>query len=195
MSVFRGAEALVPNSLLGKSASPTAMPKLLDWVSFQRDGRGRRIGPTGRESVESELWGGFRREAEETGCLRAFMAEEEFGHQEGMSRRGMTAARQGSPSLYLPMPETRQPVAKLLSVGIGTGKPAGMWESTRTRTRGGCVPVPAGTGTGYPRVSRLGGLPAGHEYPARLPVPVPAAGKPVYPRGLPVPVPLSSQVL
>ncbi|KAJ7625912.1 hypothetical protein FB45DRAFT_869052 [Roridomyces roridus] len=35
---------------------------------------------------------------------------------------------------------------------IGTGKPAGMWGSTRTRTRGGCVPVPAGTGTGYPRV-------------------------------------------
>ncbi|KAJ7633197.1 hypothetical protein FB45DRAFT_866627 [Roridomyces roridus] len=31
-------------------------------------------------------------------------------------------------------------------VGIGTGKPAGIWGSTRTRTRGGCVPVPAGTG-------------------------------------------------
>ncbi|KAJ7643543.1 hypothetical protein FB45DRAFT_861164 [Roridomyces roridus] len=31
-------------------------------------------------------------------------------------------------------------------LGIGTGKPAGIWGSTRTRTRGGCVPVPAGTG-------------------------------------------------
>ncbi|KAJ7618749.1 hypothetical protein FB45DRAFT_872136 [Roridomyces roridus] len=45
----------------------------------------------------------------------------------------------------------RTQVKSEANLGIGTGKPAGIWGSTRTRTRGGCVPVPAGTGTGYPR--------------------------------------------
>ncbi|KAJ7053002.1 hypothetical protein C8F01DRAFT_1090082 [Mycena amicta] len=35
----------------------------------------------------------------------------------------------------------------VLSIGNGTGKPAGV--PGRTRTRGGCVPIPTGTGTGF----------------------------------------------
>ncbi|KAJ7229989.1 hypothetical protein GGX14DRAFT_383951 [Mycena pura] len=60
-------------------------------------------------------------------------------------------------------------------LGNGTGKPAGIPGSTRTRTRGGCAPVPAGTD-------------------GCLPVPVPARVKPVNPRGyrLPVPLPIYS---
>ncbi|KAJ7634361.1 hypothetical protein FB45DRAFT_865118 [Roridomyces roridus] len=87
------------------------------------------------------------------------------------------------PKIFIAAPE--HPEAHLvwsaIILGIGTGKPAGMWGSTRTRTRGGCVPVPAGTelftpvSTGsrrhgtihdgsaaYPRVT---GIQLGYPYP------------------------------
>ncbi|KAJ7199925.1 hypothetical protein GGX14DRAFT_400929 [Mycena pura] len=105
--------------------------------------------------------------------------------------------------------------------GIGTGKPVGMPATTRTRTRGGCAPVPAGTGTRVeyggkelkehaPGISRIvnghlgqagiSAQPASlyprvtRVYPT-LPVPVPARVKPVYPRGYGLPVPMPSNVV